>query len=261
MTTSGTLFPAERTERTAAELLAGKVAVVTGAGRGIGRAIAIGYARAGAAVCCSARSEVEIAETAQAIAAAGGRASFFAADVTSYPEVKRLFDHAEIHLGGVDLVVINAGASVENRLVEESEPAMWKDAIEVNLIGAYHTARAAISYLRKRGAGKMIFVGSGMGHRGSPTRSAYATSKAGLWMLTRVLAQELAAHSICVNELVPGPVLTDFIRGREAEMRAASGGIEWFKQPEEVVPLALFLAAQPENGPTGQSFSLARREL
>jgi 3-oxoacyl-[acyl-carrier protein] reductase len=76
-----------------------------------------------------------------------------------------------------------------------------------------------------------------------------------------VLAQELAPHGICVNELVPGPVMTNLIRGREQALGAASGGGEWFKQPEDVTALALFLASQPREGPTGQTFSLARREL
>jgi 3-oxoacyl-[acyl-carrier protein] reductase len=115
--------------------------------------------------------------------------------------------------------------------------------------------------LKQRGAGKIIFIGSGMGHRGSPSRSAYCVSKAGLWMLTRILAQELSTYGICVNELVPGPVKTDFIRGREQALSAASGGGEWFKEPEDVAPLAVFLASQPRDGPTGQTFSLARREL
>lgn len=241
--------------------LSGKVAVITGSGRGIGRAIAIGYARAGAAVCCSARSEADIGETAGLIRKAGGKVISIAADVTDYAAMERLFHETARRLGGVDLVVACAGGSVENKLVEDSDPAGWKHAIDTNLVGAFHTARAAIAHLRRRQAGKLLFIGSGMGHRSAPTRSAYAASKAGLWMLTRVLAQELVAHNICVNELVPGPVLTDFIKGREDALRAAAAGGEWMKQPEDVVPLALFLATQPDNGPTGQSFSLARREL
>ena len=241
--------------------LDGKTAVITGAGRGIGRAIAIGYARAGAAVCCAARTGQEIGQTVALINEAGGRAIALAADVTDYASVDRLFAGATEALGGVDIVVACAGGSVENKLVEESDPAAWRDAIDTNLVGAYHTAKAAIPRLRARGGGKLILIGSGMGHRSGPTRSAYADSKAGLWMLTRILAQELVSHGICVNELIPGPVLTSFIKGREDALRAGGAGGEWMKEPEDVVPLALFIASQPANGPTGQTFSLARREL
>ena len=241
--------------------LAGKVALVTGAGRGIGQAIAIGYAKAGAAVCCAARSQAEIDETAALISQGGGRSTCISADVTDCASMEGAFRHAASTFGGIDIVVASAGSSVENKLVEESDPVLWKQAVDTNLIGAYHTARAASPHLRARGAGKLVFIGSGMGHRSAATRSAYAASKAGLWMLVRVLAQELVAHGICVNELIPGPVLTAFIAGREETLRAGAAGGEWMKQPEDVVPMALFLALQPLNGPTGQSFSLARREL
>ena len=241
--------------------LAGKVAVVTGAGRGIGRAIAIGYADAGAVVCCAARSAAEIAETVRLIEANGGNALAQAADVTDCASMEALFAHTDASLGGVDIVVANAGTTIENVTVEGSDPAKWRQTIDVNLIGAYHTARAAIPRLRRRGSGKIIFTGSGMGHRSFPTRSSYAAAKAGLRMLVRVLAQELVAHNICVNELVPGPVNTDLVRARADALRAAVGSGEWFKAPQDVVPLALFLATQPAHGPTGQTFSLARREL
>ncbi len=244
-----------------ASTLAGKVAVVTGAGRGIGRAIALGYAAAGAALCCAARSSAEIAETVRLIEASGGRAMAQAANVTDYASVEALFARASSSLGGIDIVVANAGGTTENAAVEDSDPTKWREAINVNLIGAYHTARAAIPYLRQRGGGKIIFTGSGMGHRAFPTRSSYAAAKAGLRMLVRVLAQELVAHNICVNELVPGPVNTAAVRARADALRAAVGSTEWFKAPEDVVPMALFLAAQPAQGPTGQTFSLARREL
>lgn len=241
--------------------LVGKVAVVTGAGRGIGRAIALGYAWAGAAVCCAARSPAEIAETVQLIEAEGGRAMAQVADVTDYASVETLFANASASFSGIDIVIANAGATIENVTVEESDPVKWRQTIDVNLIGAYHTARAAIPHLRQRGSGKIIFTGSGMGHRSFPTRSSYAAAKAGLRMLVRVLAQELIAHNICVNELVPGPVNTDLVRARAGALRAAVGSGEWFKAPQDVVPLALFLATQPAHGPTGQTFSLARREL
>jgi 3-oxoacyl-[acyl-carrier protein] reductase len=241
--------------------LRGKVAVITGAGRGIGQAIAIAYAQSGASVCCSARTVGEINETVSRITARGDKAISVAADVTDFASVCELYDRAVASFGRVDIVVMSAGASAENKLVEEADPEIWRNSIEVNLIGAFHTAKAAIPHLRKGGGGKIILIGSGMGHRSGPTRSSYASSKAGAWMLTRILAQELSAYEIAVNELIPGPVQTRFIAGREEALRSSSASAEWFKQPEDVVPLALFLASQPQTGPTGQSFSLARREL
>jgi len=241
--------------------LDGKVAVITGAGRGIGRAIARAYADAGAAVCCAARAQHELDATVQGIVAGGGQAISVATDVTDYSSVTRLFERAVSAFVGVDIVVAAAGVSLENKRVEDSDPSQWARAIEVNLTGAFHTAKAAIPLLRRREAGKIIFIGSGMGHRSGPTRSAYATSKAGLWMLTRVLAQELVEDGICVNELIPGPVMTALIAGREGRLGTGDGSGEWYKQPEDVAPLAIFLATQPVRGPTGQTFSLARREL
>jgi 3-oxoacyl-[acyl-carrier protein] reductase len=168
---------------------------------------------------------------------------------------------AERDFGGLDILVAAAGSAAQNRPVETSDLDAWRQTIEVNLVGAFCSAKAAIPALRRRGGGCMIFVGSGMGHRGAAGRSAYAASKAGLNMLVRVLAQEHIGDSIAANELVPGPVLTAFIAGREEQLRASVGPGEWFKQAEDVVPLALFLATQPLNGPTGQTFSLSRRDL
>ena len=108
----------------------------------------------------------------------------------------------------------------------------------------------------------MIMVGSGVGHNGRVGASSYSASKAGLWAMTRVLAQELWQHNISVNELVPGPVETRLSSdGREGEQSTVfSINSEWIKQPKDVVPLAMFLATQPDTGPTAQSFSLMRRD-
>lgn len=242
--------------------LQGKVAVVTGAGRGIGKAIALAYAREGAAVCCAARSQSQIDATAAEIRHGGGRSLAVPTDVTQWASVDKLFQATAEAFGGVDIVVINAGAQYERRPVEDSISADWLATLEVNLIGAYYCAKTAIPYLKQRGAGKIITVGSGIGHRGLPGTSAYACSKAGLWMLTRVLAQELWPFNISVNELIPGPVVTEIDRDLQQQPPGSVFAIdsEWVKTPEDVAPLALFLATQPNKGPTAQSFSLMRRD-
>ncbi|HZP85978.1 MAG TPA: SDR family oxidoreductase [Burkholderiales bacterium] len=238
-----------------------KVAVITGAGRGIGQAIAIAYARAGAAVCLAARSQEQLDRTEAQILSEGGQATTVVTDVRDYLSVEALMERAAARHGGIDIIVAAAGIAGENKRVDESDPAEWTASIHVNLFGTFHTAKAAIPHLRRRGGGKIILLGSGMGHRSGPTRSAYAASKAGVWMLTRVLAEELTADDICVNELIPGPVMTALIAGREGRLGAGNQNVEWYKSPEDVAPLALFLATQPTRGPTGQTFSLARREL
>jgi len=241
--------------------LKNKVAVVTGAGRGIGRAIAVAYARAGAAVACAARTQPEIDDTVSTIVAAGGQALAVPTDVTDLRSVSHLFETIARHFNGVDILVINAGANYDRRPVEDSAPLDWQRTLAVNLVGAYYCAQAAIPYMKARGAGKIITIGSGLGHRGTAGNSAYACSKAGLWMLTRVLAQELWAYNISANELIPGPVNTTIDAGQAVPQQSVRGfESEWVKEPEDVIGLALFLATQPDIGPTAQSFSLMRRD-
>lgn len=241
--------------------LTGKVAVITGAGRGIGRAIALAYAAAGAAVVCAARTAAEITVTVQTIEMQGSKGLAVPTDVTQLVAVEQLFQQSADHFGGIDIVVINAGINPDRRTVAESDPAAWRLTLETNLLAPYYCARAALPYLKQRGAGKIIMIGSGMGHR-SGSNSAYACSKAGLWMLTRVLAQEVWQDNISVNELIPGPVETSMTTSADARQGVAfTTSSEWIKQPDDLIPLALFLATQPDIGPTAQSFSLMRRDM
>jgi 3-oxoacyl-[acyl-carrier protein] reductase len=241
--------------------LNGKVAIVTGAGRGIGRAIALAYAQAGAAVGCAARTVAEIDSTAQEIRKLGGQSVAVQTDVTQLESVQQLLATVVEHFGGLDILVINAGGRYDPRNVEDSHSEDWQATLQVNLVGAYYCAQAVIPYLKQRGAGKIITIGSGMGHRGRAGDSSYACSKAGLWMLTRVLAQELLPYNISVNELIPGPVRTTIDDLQPSALPRNLGfESEWIKTPVEVTGLALFLAMQPDIGPTAQSFSLMRRD-
>ena len=244
------------------ERLDGKVAVITGAGKGIGKAIAIAYAKQGIKVCCIARTRDEIELTANLIKQSGGNAMPVTCDVTNYEHIKAAMQKAYRHYGRIDLVIVNAGTDCETLPVDELNIEEWKRVIDVNLTGAFYTAKAAIPYLKKNGTGKIITIGSGMGHKGRPNESAYSCSKAGLWMLTRVLAQELSEYKISVNELIPGPVNTDMGNGSMKDNKSVfSINGEWIKEPDDITDLAVFLAGQPSIGPTAQCYSLMRRDL
>jgi 3-oxoacyl-[acyl-carrier protein] reductase len=238
--------------------LAGRTALVTGAGRGIGAAIARGFAAAGAEVSILARTAAEIAAVAAAIRQQGGSARAVVCDVTDPAAVASALDG----VGALDILVVNAGASLDQAPLEHSDPGKFRQTVEVNLFGAYHVMRAAIPLLRAHGGGKIIVTGSGLGHSSRYGAAAYSCSKAALWMLVRIAAEELREAGIAVNELIPGLVRTA-MTAQDAPARRDGRALaeEWLKQPEDVVPLAMFLATQPPQGPTGQSFSLMRRSF
>ena len=242
--------------------LSGKVAVVTGGNRGIGAAGAKAFAQAGAAVVVAARDEAKSRQIVREIKDAGGKALAVVCDVTEYAAVEHVFAAAASAFGGVDIVFANAGVSLQRDPLADTNIGLWRKTIDINLVGVYHTARAAIPHLKARGGGKIITVGSGRGRRGSSDTSAYACSKAGQWMLVRCLADELLPHNIAVNELIPGPVWTEMnTQWGDRVDPIFKGGPEWAKTPEDVVPLLMFIATQPDQGPTGQFFSLNRREI
>ncbi|MCE2472650.1 MAG: SDR family oxidoreductase [Anaerolineae bacterium] len=238
--------------------LESKIAVITGAGRGIGRGIAIGFAEQGAKVVCASRTQAQLDDTIQAIRDSGGQAIALSCDVTRPDDVRDLYAETRSHYGPVDIVIANAGGNFERRSVEDSDIDGWENTLRVNLLGVYYTCKYAIPDLKTKG-GHIIVTGSGMGHRDGGAGSAYSASKAAVWMLARNLATELRDYGICVNELIPGLVDTDILTAAERPADSALS-LEWFKQPADVVPLALFLATQPLTGPTGQSFSLMRRD-
>lgn len=238
--------------------LLNKTALITGASQGIGKAIAIGYAGAGAKVCCAARNYSALEQTVAEIRELNGTALAIPTDVQDEPQVERMFTEVAEQFDGLDILVVNAGGNFDKNKVEESVSDKWKRTIDLNLFGAYYCIKHAIPHLKRRESGKIITIGSGLGHHGIPNDSAYACSKAALWMLTQVVAQELATENISVNELIPGPVETTMstpaFRKNVVEKQH-----DWLKSPEDVVPLALFLATQPAWSASAQSFSLMRR--
>jgi len=242
--------------------LAGQVAIITGGGRGIGRAIAIAYAEAGANVCVTARTASEIDQVAAEIKQSSGRAIAVTCDVSDRASVESMIEKAVGEFGRLDILMNNAGGGLERTLVGEDDPDVWQSVVEINLLGTYFCTRAALPHLKADNGGKIINVGSGMGHQPRAKNSSYNVSKAGVWMLTRCLALELWEAGVAVNELIPGPVYTELTADIFPKDQPHPGiSSEWVKAPEDVVPLALMLATQSAKGPTGQSFSLARRPL
>jgi 3-oxoacyl-[acyl-carrier protein] reductase len=239
-------------------LLSDKVAVVTGSGRGIGRAIAIAYAAEGADLVLAARSAAELAAVAAEIRGLGGNAVVVPADVTRREAVDDLAGAVRSKFGRLDVLVNNAGGGLEKRSILDSDPDLWAEDVTVNCISAYLVSRALLPLMIESGGGRVINVGSGMGHRPTASGCAYHVGKAGLWMFTRCLAEEVWQHNVTVNELIPGPVATRLTAGAGPPPYSDS---EVIKEPEDVAPLALFLATQPDHGPTAQSFSLTRRPI
>jgi NAD(P)-dependent dehydrogenase (short-subunit alcohol dehydrogenase family) len=249
------------------DALRGRVAVVTGGGRGIGRAIVRALSRAGADVALCARTTAEIEAVAAEVRALGRRAVVVSADVAERAQVQALAAAVRGELGKVDLLVNNAGGGVErNTPIAESDPARWWRAIEVNLHGTYLVTRELLALMGQ--GGKIVNIGSGMGHeapRGG--NSSYNVAKAGVQMLTRCLSVELWPQGIDVNEVLPGPVAN----GLDPEARLAAAAREQqaspftaserLKHPDRVAELVLWLATRGADGPTGQTFSLARRPL
>jgi 3-oxoacyl-[acyl-carrier protein] reductase len=208
--------------------LAGKVAIVTGGSRGIGAATAFVLAKAGAAVTLVARDRRRVLQLADEIVANGGRALALACDVADYGSVRATVAEAERRLEGIYILVNNAGVIEPIGGLAQSDPAVWRRSIEVNLVGAYHTARATLPRMLEAGQGTVINISSRAAHRPLDGWSAYCSGKAGLAMLTEAIALECADARVRVFGLAPGVVDTDM----QAVIRAS--GINRISQIRQI---------------------------
>jgi NAD(P)-dependent dehydrogenase (short-subunit alcohol dehydrogenase family) len=192
--------------------LDGKVALVTGSARGLGRTMATALAEAGADVALTSRSLGPCAEAASAIATATGRrAQAFVVEVTAPPDVDRLVSEVEAGLGPIDILVNNAGVNIRGSVDQLSE-ADWDAVVDTNLKGPFLCARAIGPRMVRRGWGRVINLGSILGFVALPGRAPYASSKAGVVNLTRVLALEWAGSGVTANAICPGPFATEMNR-------------------------------------------------
>ncbi|MFN2626409.1 MAG: SDR family NAD(P)-dependent oxidoreductase [Mycobacteriales bacterium] len=238
--------------------LAGKTALVTGASRGIGRAIAVGYAEAGADVAINARSAEALAETRDAVEALGRKAVVVPADVTDRDAVRRMVDDALAALGRVDVVVNNAGGTAFMVPFTDLRFDGWTKVMRLNTESIVHVTQAIGPHLLDRGSGSVINVASVAAITGTPGLSPYGASKAAALSLTRSLAMEWGSRGVRVNALCPGWTATDLNRvlwENEEASRAMTAPIplQRWGRAEEMVGAAVFLGSDASSYVTGQA--------
>lgn len=240
--------------------LKGKVALITGGSRGIGRAIALAFAEAGAGLVVSSRNKrpPELEKVAEEIRAKGGKALAIPAHVGKKEDVQNLVQKTLKEFGRIDILVNNAGVNpVLSTLVDLEEEAFEK-VIEVNLKGAFFMSKAVAKEMIKQGGGRIINISSISGLRArADGTGAYCISKAAMNMMTQVMARELAPHNILVNAIAPGSIKTEFSRvdWMDPERRAQrirEIELKRFGEPEEIVGPALLLASEASSFMTGE---------
>ena len=247
-----------------------RTALVTGAGRGIGRAIALAFAREGADLAVTARTATEIEQVAAEITALGRSAAALAVDLSDRAATRRLPERVSRHFPGVDILVNNAGigSNASPHPIVDYDDDFWDLSIAVNLSAPYLLTKALVPGMVERGWGRVINMASVVGKRGLVAAGAYTATKHGLIGLTRTAALETAKTGVTVNAICPGATRTIMLLRRlkvDAELRGESvseveasiNPIGRLLEPEEIAELAVYLASEDARGMTGQSLNLS----
>lgn len=237
--------------------LEGKVAIVTGSSRGIGRAIALGFAEAGADVVVCSRTLSDLEKVAEEIRALGRRSLAVETNIATKSDVDNLVAKTVEEFGTIDILVNNAAMNIMRPLIELREDG-WDKVMNVGLKGYYLCSQAAAKVMIERKKGNIINIASTAAVEASPLLGAYSISKAGVVMLTKLLAADLARYNIRVNAIGPGVVRTGFsepIWGNPEVLKTIVAGIPLGRiaEPEDIVSVALFLASDASSYITGQT--------
>jgi len=241
-----------------------RVAVVTGAGRGIGREIALGLAREGASVVAAARTVAEIESTAREIASRGGAAIAVPVDVSDAQQVSALAGAALDRFGRIDVLVNNAGTFGPIGPLVSNDSDAWVNTVMVNLVGTFLCTRAVLPDMVERRRGKIINLSGGGAASSRPNFTAYSASKAAIIRFTESVAREVAEHNVQVNAMAPGPVFTRLTESilRAGEAAGTEALEEAYRQQRsgnptlpDAVALAVFLASDESDGLSGRFIS------
>ncbi len=229
--------------------LSGKTALVTGASKGIGKAIAIAFGEAGANVVATARTTSEIDDTVQQVQASGAQGFGVIADLGVESDIDRLANEAISKFGGVDILVNNAAIIHPRITVSDFDPNLWRDVLNVNLTGAFLITQKLLPGMIERKYGKVINISSIGGRSGAFGRSAYRVTKSGLISFTQSLAAEVYEHGIQVNAICPGG--TDTEGYRDAFNTSGRAENPKLMDPAEIAQVTLFLASDASSAVTG----------
>ncbi|MAI52856.1 MAG: oxidoreductase [Gammaproteobacteria bacterium] len=246
--------------------LEGQVAVVTGGGRGIGEAIALGLAEAGADVVVAARRTAEVEQVAEKVRAKGRRALAVTCDVMDIEQIKSLAQRAVEELGGLNCWVSNAGGADDRvaRTLLEMPERQWDFQMDLNLKAVWTGAQAAASIMKDQGGGTIINISSQAANKASPFNGPYAVAKSGVNNLTQTMAVELARYNIRVNGVSPGPIPTEvfmeFLDLKEEDLPEMGQRLNIplgrIGAPEDISPAVVYLASEASSWMTGQTITI-----